>query len=119
MQTPLILTRDINGYVAYGLPFITDNDYQYNMVIAANTVTTVTVPGVSTQRFEAIFSFGSGVEVFVSNVASPTIALPTSTPTQTLAQQNPVARNVAGASTLQFISANDDAYITVSFYALQ
>lgn len=117
-QTMMILNRDVNGFVTYGLDPITDSAYASRFVLAANVSQTVVVPSGPAAYYEAVFSFYSGVEVWVAYAASPSISLPTSTPTVTLTDLNPVARKVAAGITMQFISPNDDAGVCVTFRAL-
>lgn len=107
------LTRDINGYVAYGLAFNSSNNSQFKL--SANSAVTLTVP-TDYNIYEVVFQFEPGTKVWVSN-SSDTINPPSSsTPTSTTAQLNPTVREVAQGSTLQFITSDTSSEVGVSFY---
>jgi hypothetical protein len=111
--TQFNLTRDINGYNGFGLPFSIN---KYNAILAQNTDTTVTVPSFSA-HYIAVFSFQDGASVWVANNA--TAAVPVGgTFAATTSELNPVARYVKAADVLHFFTSDTSAQVGVVFYAL-
>lgn len=109
MSNRLLVVKDVNGNVIYGLPFATDG---YETTLAANTEQHVTVPN---DAQIAVFSYTGGVDVFVDPATTAT--LPSSSFAPTTADLNPVMRLVTPGTTLSFISAGTP-YVKVSFYTL-
>lgn len=114
-MTKLIITRDVNGYPAYGLPFTTDN---YQMKLSANTVESLTVPSINGSPLAAIFSFEPGAKVWVGRNPAAPIAAPSGAAASTVAQLNPPMRNVEAGDTLEFVTSDTTAEVGVSFYEL-
>ncbi len=116
MTTKFSMQRDINGYNGFGLQF---SDTNYSATIAANTATSLTVPGNSTTtKFLAVFSFTPGGSVYVAN--NETAAVPAgSSFASTTSVLNPTARVCNTGDVLSFITADVADDIQVSFYGLQ
>lgn len=111
----LIITRDVNGYPAYGLPFTEDN---VQMKLTQNSVESVTVPPINGKPLAAIFSFEAGSKVWVGlNPASP-IAAPSGASASTVAQLNPPMRNVTEGDTIELVTSDSTAEVGISFYEL-
>jgi hypothetical protein len=110
--TRLMLTKDNNGNVTYGMPF---SNNIWGTTLAANVAQSCTVPGNSSMQLIAVFSYSSGCDVFVNPVT--TAAVPGSSFAQSATELNPVMRTVTGGSTLSVISPAS-GYITISFYLL-
>jgi hypothetical protein len=111
----LIITKDVNGVAAYGLPFTEDNFF---MLLDANVVDSVTVPSINEKPLMAVFSYESGSKVWVGLNPSSPIAAPTGAATSTVAQQNPPARNVSAGDIIEFVTSDTTAEVGVSFYEL-
>jgi hypothetical protein len=109
----MIMTRDINGYVTYGLPF---TEFNYFVVLAADTAQTlVTVPD-DANLWEAVFYYQDGTSVYVA--LNDTAEVPDGTPAQTSSQGKPGSRLVKAGDTVSVITANDSAEVGVSLYAI-
>jgi hypothetical protein len=123
MTTKFNLTRDINGFNGFGLPF---TDTAYSCTLTAVTDTTLTVPnniaigrqGPSTvAQSIAIFSYDPGTSVWVadgataSNPAGATFAA-------TSSELNPAARLVNGGDVLHFYTTETGVNVSVTFYSL-
>ena len=66
MTTKFIMSRDINGYNGFGLPF---SDTNYSATITTGAVTALTVPGNSTSdKYLAVFSYTPGGSVYYNGV---------------------------------------------------
>jgi hypothetical protein len=111
--TPFIMTRDINGYNGFGLPFSVD---QFSAALEAETEDTLTVPS-ACQKYLAVFSFDPGTAVWVS--LNGTAEIPTGTFDQTTSEQNPTARIVSAGDILSFITTETTANVGVIFYGIQ
>ncbi len=110
-STKFILTRDINGYNGFGLPFAFDN---YQTTLAANVAQTITVPS-NFGTWIAIFSFSPGTNVWVAN--NDTAEIPGASFASSLSQLNPVAREVHAGDVLSFITAEStNPYVNVALY---
>lgn len=123
MPTAFSMTRDINGYNGFGVPFSTQ---KYSANLAQDTDTTLVVPSQGpmgstsstySNKYIAVFEYEPGVSVFVA--LNQTAEIPAgSTFALTTSDLNPAARYVAGGSTLHFYTHDTNAYVTVLFYAL-
>jgi hypothetical protein len=122
MTTKFILTRDINGYNGFGLPF---SNAKFSATLAITTDTTLTAPQsgavlgpTSTKtQFIAIFSYEPGAKVWVAineTAASPAGA----TFAATTSELNPAARNVQVDDVLHFYTTDTTAEVGVVFYEL-
>jgi hypothetical protein len=100
MSTKLSLTRDINGYNAFGV-FPTYDIFAGSL--AANTAQSITVPS-NFQWWLAIFTFTPGANIWVDFSGSATV--PTSTLGAFTAVLNPAGRQVYQGSTISFITAD-------------
>ncbi len=121
--TPFNMTRDINGYNGFGLPFSVS---KFSATLATTTDTTLVVPtsaamGAPTaslnNKFIAIFSYEPGARVWVAN--NTTAAVPAGATFAAVSSElNPSARMVQAGDTLHFITPDTTADVGVVFYAL-
>lgn len=111
-----IMTRDINSYNGFGLPFSTD---KYSTTLSAGSEQTMTAPKSpypDCPNILAIFSFSPGSSVWVSNNA--TAVVPGGSFSSVSSELNPAARSVKGGDILHFITSDDGGdEVGVSFYA--
>jgi hypothetical protein len=123
MTTKWILTRDINGYNGFGLPF---TDTAYSATLTANTDTSLVVPSTNPpggNSYEgnakavliAIFSFDPGTSVWVARNAVASAPAGASF-AATSSELNPAARQVYAGDTLHFYSTGTAVNISVLFY---
>jgi len=122
-MSQFILTRDINGYVGFGLPF---SEMTFQATLATSTNTTLTVPtslslgrqgNTTSAQFIAIFSFDPGTSVWVSNNTTANSPAGASF-VQTNSQLNPAARTVKAGDILNFYTPGIGVSVNVSFYSL-
>lgn len=125
MATKFKLTRDINGYNGFGLPF---TDTAYSVTLSANTDTSLTVPAASAPGgasysgsakplLVALFQYDPGTSVWVAN--NTTAAAPGgSSFAATASELNPSAREVHGGDVLHFLSTGTGVNVSVNFYWL-
>lgn len=92
----------------------------FNIVLAASTALSITVPGSSTQQYRAKFSCSSTAEIWVRK--NGTAAIPSANSSATTAYQELVPLNecryVNGGETLSFISAGTPS-LSVSLLLVQ
>lgn len=100
MSTKLSLTKDINGYNAFGL--LPTYDIQ-NGGLAANTEQHVTVPN-NNQYWLAVFTFSPGANIWVDFTGTATV--PSTTAASTSTVLNPAGRQVKGGSTISLITGD-------------
>lgn len=111
--TPFSMTRDINGYNGFGLPFSIN---QYSATLAQNTDTTLTVPSYA-NNYIAIFAYQEASTVWVAK--NNTAGVPAgSTFAATKSQLMPAAHYVAAGDVLHFFTADTSAVVSVMLYAL-
>lgn len=111
--TQFAMTRDINGYNGFGLPFSIN---KYNANLATNTDTTLTVPSYAA-HYVAIFAYQPGASVWVT--INATAAKPVGgTFAATTSELNPVARYVAAGDVIHALTGDTSAMVSVTFYAL-
>jgi hypothetical protein len=113
---PFIMTRDINGYNGFGLPF---SNVKRNTILSANVAQTLTVPVSADATYSnviAVFSFEPGASIWVAN--NETAAIPSGSFTTATSELNPAARAVKGGDVLSFITADTTSAIGVTFYAI-
>ena len=111
--TSFNMTRDINGYNGFGLPFSIN---KYSAVINQNTDTTLVVPSFSS-HYVTIFSYQPGSSVWVT--INTTAAKPVGASFASVSSElNPVARYVSAGDTLHFLTGDTSAAVGVVFYAL-
>ncbi len=100
-STKFNMTRDVNGYNGFGIPFSQDG---VGTFLASNAEQHFTVPS-NYPNWIAIFGYTPGSSVWVDGIT--TAALPTSSFAATTAELNPTARAVSAGQVLSFIT--DDA----------
>lgn len=123
MPTNFSMTRDVNGYNGFGLPF---SIQKYSANLPQDIDTTVAVPlqnpmgstsSTYSNKYIAIFEYEPGASVFVAN--NQTAQVPAgSSFALTTSDMNPAARYVSAGDTLHFYTHDTNAYVTVLFYAL-
>lgn len=123
MATKWILSRDINGYNGFGLPF---TDTAYSATLATSTDTSLTVPAVNSPGGSsydalvkpiliAIFSYDPGTSVWVAKNA--TASSPAGAAfAATASELNPAARLVSAGDVLHFFTTGTAVNVSVSFY---
>lgn len=110
MSTKFNLTRDINGYNGFGLPFSLDGQ---TGVLAANVEQHITVPD-NYPHWIAIFSYTPGANVWVDGIT--TAAIPGGAFSASTAELNPVARSVDAGQSLSFITGDSTSpFVSVKF----
>src|SRR5258707_3722616 len=87
--------------------------------LSINSSQAVTVPGVSTMQYQALFEYNSMANIYVGLNATPTISVPGSVGTQPYSDFRPYKRYVRGGDVLHFITPDATAYCGVSFRQLQ
>lgn len=110
-----IMTRDINGFNGFGVPF---SNNKYSAVLSSMAEQTVTVPETGNATYQnliAIFSFEAGNSVWVALNATATI--PSGSFAQTDSELNPAGRYVKPGDILHFITADPQDQVGVIFYA--
>jgi hypothetical protein len=110
------MTIPYNANYIETLPF-SDTCAQFNL--ATGVTQTWTVPGTSTQFYQAFFEYASNSNVFVCN--NGTAAAPTSG-TMTTTQYNefkPKKRYVRGGDVLSLITPDSVAYVGISLRLIQ
>ena len=95
-STKFNMTRDINGYNGFGIPFSLDGS---TMVLAANTAQSVTVPA-NYPHWIAIFSYTPGSNIWVDGIN--TAVVPSGAASASTARLNPSARYVKKGQTISF-----------------
>lgn len=114
MSTKLNLTRDINGYNAFGVQ--PSYDIQ-GCSLSQDAAQTFTVPD-NYANWLAIFSYTPGANVFVRFDGS-TATVPGATVGSIHVALNPAGRALAGGATFSVITPDsNNPYITVEYQAL-
>jgi hypothetical protein len=98
MPTKFNMTRDINGYNGFGIPFSLDGE---SMVLAAGVAQSVTVPN-EYPCWIAIFGYTPGATVWVDGIT--TAVAPTGAHSATTSRLNPAARFVRADDVISFIT---------------
>lgn len=110
MATLFSMTRDINGFNGFGIPFAQD---AYSAVLAASVEQHITVPS-TYPNWIAIFSYTPGASVWVDGIG--TAVAPTGAFAATTSELNPAARFVKAGTTLSFITEDaTDPMVSVLF----
>lgn len=111
MAQKLLLSKDQNGNVTYGIPF---PKLSFSSLLPTGVELTFTVPdGVNF----VIFSFNPG-GVWVADSTS-TLSLPATPFAPTNGELNPGSRAVSAGDTLRFITANTgDTEVGITFWDL-
>ena len=110
------MTIQYNENYLETMPF-SDTCAQVHCLI--NAEETFTVPGNSTQQFQAYFEYASNSNVFVRLNATPTIPAGGTVGTQQYNEFKPKKRYVRGGDVIHFITPDTNAYIGVSLRQLQ
>ncbi len=123
MATRFNMTRDINGFNGFGLPF---TDTAYSATLTTTTDTTLTVPSTvalgrqgpsQKAQWIAIFIFDPGTSVWVAN--NTTAGVPAGASFgATVSELNPAARFVNGGDVLHFYTSGTGVSVSVLFYSL-
>lgn len=100
MSTKLSLTKDINGYNAFGISPTYD---VYACSLTANAEQHFVVPG-TFQYWLAIFTYSPGINVWVDFATTSTV--PGGTIGLVSAVLNPSGRQVKAGSTISFITSD-------------
>ena len=98
MSTKFNMTRDINGFNGFGIPFSLDGE---TMVLAAGVAQSVTVPD-NYPFWIAIFGYTPGATVWVDGIT--TAVAPTGAHSASTSRLNPAARFVKAGQTISFIT---------------
>ena len=108
MATRLLLDKDINGNVTFGLPVC---DSMQRIELAANTAASITVP---IGKTKALFTYSNAGDVWVDY--QNTATLPSGSFAVTTSELRPILRSglVAG-QTLSFICPTT-AYVHIAFW---
>lgn len=115
-MTRFIMTRDINGYNGFGVPF---SDIKYSTTLVANTEQNFTIPSTGEATYPnvlAVFSSVPGSTIWVA--LNDTAVLPGVSFTQTTSELNPAARYVHPGDVLSFITGDAATEIGVELYAV-
>jgi hypothetical protein len=116
LLTKFILTRDINGYNGFGLPF---SNNQFQALLLAGVGDSLTVPPSPYADYPnliAVFSFNPGATVWVA--LNGTAVVPSTTFAACECELNPSARFVQSGDVLTFETSDVADQIGVSFYAV-
>lgn len=100
MSTKLSLTRDINGYNAFGIMPTYD---VYAGSLAANAAQSVVVPS-NFEYWLAVFTYSPGANIWVDFITTATV--PTTTVGSVSTVLNPAGRQVKAGSTISFITSD-------------
>lgn len=123
MTTKFTMSRDVNGYNAFG---VVPSDTKYSATLTISTDTSLTVPGgmglggngfYGNSRWLAIFNFTPGASVWFANNATAAVPVGASF-ASTTSELNPAAREVAGGDVLHFICGSANVSVSVAFYSL-
>jgi hypothetical protein len=113
MSTKLSLTRDINGYNAFGL--IPTYDI-YGCSLTANAAQSILVPD-NFQYWLAVFTYTPGANIWVS--FTTTAAVPNGTMGAITSVLNPAGRQVLRGSTISVITADSTSpFVCVEFQVI-
>lgn len=113
MSTKLSLTRDINGYNAFGIMPTLDI---YAGSLAASTEQHFVVPS-NNQYWLAIFTYSPGANIWVDFVGTATV--PTTTVTTVNSVLNPSGRQVKAGSTISLITSDSTSpFVCVELQAV-
>jgi hypothetical protein len=111
-DTKFDMTRDINGFNGFGLPFTITAK---SGILAVGVAQSVVAPS-GYSNYIAIFSYTHGANIWVDNIT--TAVAPTGAFSATTAELNPAARYVKAGSTISLITADiTNPMVSISFYA--
>ena len=123
MTTQYNITRDINSYPSTGsFTCMQATDTAYQVILTANTVATVTVPGAANANrlmAKITYAIATGNPVVWCRPSSTgTLVLPTTTATATIDVLNPSAIEVKVGQVLQLLTAQSAVNVSIAYYAL-
>jgi hypothetical protein len=110
------MTIPYNANYIETMPF---SDTATQLGLSINSEQTWTVPGASTEQYQAYFEYASESNVFVCKNATPVIPTPGGVGTQPYNEFKPTKRYVSGGDVLHFITPDATAYCGVSLRKLQ
>ncbi len=120
MAARMLMGRDCNGYVTYGLqlnamdsPSAVEN---VQTTLSSGVAQQTTVPS-SFEVYQAVFSFETGTDVWVA--VNDTAEVPSGSFAATSSQQNPAVRVVNRGDVISLITSNTTATVGVSFYGIE
>lgn len=112
-MTKFYMTRDINGYNGFGLPFST---YNYQMKLIGTINQSLTIPS-TFSKWIALFQYEPGSSVWVAN--NTVAQTGTGAIVATLSQFAPPARLVSSGDVLDFATDDASAVVGISLYAIE
>ena len=95
------------------------SDTCFQIACQANVEQTITIPGDSSVKYQAVFAYIDTSNVFVCKNATPVIPLGGSVGTQPYNDFRPEKKYVNGGDVIHFITPDTIAYIGVSLLQLQ
>lgn len=111
MPTKFNMTRDINGYNGFGLPFTLD---ARSGILAVGVAQNVAVPD-QYPYYIAVFSYTPGSAVWVDTFT--TAVAPTGAFSSTTSELNPAARYVKSSEVISLITADvTNPMVSILFY---
>lgn len=116
--TQLYINRDIQGKYTSGskMSHPVSNTIM-SVTLTQNVIATFTVPGLASEvKYYAEYLIQPGSIVYIQQSASPTIAVPTGTPTLVAYELNPNCREIKGGTVIQMLTPDTaGASLTISF----
>lgn len=115
MMTRFNMTRDINGYNGFGIPF---SNIKINTTLSENVEQNFIVPTTGDATYKnvlAVFSSVPGSSIWVA--INKTATLPGASFASTDSELNPAARYVSPGDVISVITSNSATYLGVIFYA--
>lgn len=112
MTTKFYMTRDINGYNGFGVPF---SDTNYGVKLAGTVAEYLTVPS-DFPKYIAIFQYQPGSSVWVALNNTP--AYSAGAMAATNSQFAPPAREVSAGDIIGLVTSDANATVGISFYAI-
>ncbi len=98
------------------IPF---SDVAFQVALATSSEETITVPGPSTTRYQALFSYNMTSNVFVRKNATPTVPSSGTVTNEQYNEFRPDKRYVSGGDVIHLITSDTDtAYVGVSLRQL-
>lgn len=108
MSTPLLLGKDINGNVTFGLPVC---DSMVRIELAADTAVSTTVP---VGKTKALFTYSNAGDVWVDYQNSAT--LPSGSFASTTAELRPILRSGLRAGQTLSFRCPTTSYVHIAFW---
>lgn len=94
------------------------SDTTSRMTLTTGVAQTVTVPGDSSNKLQAIFGYASDSEIMVGYNEAPTVPANDTVIDTGRVEVNPIKRFVKGGDVLHFMTPDATALVGVSFRAL-